>query len=88
MPRGRVTSPAYRQEPARLVIDTGRTIAEVARKIGVGEALRGRWVVKERARTDDPPIAVDVEERTELEPSKSLQVDGNLHGNGKSSLGR
>lgn len=40
---------AYRQEAARLVIDTGRTIAEVAREIGVGVALLGRWVAKERA---------------------------------------
>lgn len=59
--------PGYRQEAARLVIDTGRTIAEVAREIGVGEALLGRWVALERSRMDDPPEALDVDERAELE---------------------
>ena len=35
------------------MIDTGRTIAEVAREIGVGEQLLGRWVAQERARDED-----------------------------------
>src|SRR3954471_7255431 len=60
-------TPRYRQEAARLVIDTGRPIAEVARDIGVGEALLGRWVAIERSRMDDPPAAMDVDERAELE---------------------
>lgn len=59
-------TPKYRQEAARLVIDTGRTIAEVAREIGVGEQLLGRWVAIERSRMDDPPEAVDADERAEL----------------------
>ncbi len=57
-------TPAYRRDAARLVIDTGRTIVEVAREIGVGEALLGRWVAAERARLDD---ALDIDERAELE---------------------
>ena len=60
-------TPIYRREAAHLVIDTGRTIAEVAREIGVGEPLLGRWVAIERARMDDPPEALDVDERAELE---------------------
>jgi len=61
-------SPAYRREAAHLVIDTGRRIAEVAREIGVGEALLGRWVAVERAHMDgEPPQALDVDERAELE---------------------
>ncbi|GAB3487807.1 transposase [Flexivirga lutea] len=51
-------TPKYRQEAARLVIDTDRTIAAVARDIGVGEALLGRWVAIERSRMDDPPEAI------------------------------
>ncbi len=42
-------TPKYRAEAARLVIDTGRTIVEVVREIGVGEALLGRWVAIERS---------------------------------------
>ena len=49
------------------MIDTGRPIAEVAREIGVGEQLLGRWVAIERSRMDDPPEALDVDERAELE---------------------
>ncbi len=60
-------TPRYRAEAARRVIDTGRTIAEAAREIGVGEPLLGRWVARERARDDDPPPALDVDERAELE---------------------
>ena len=59
-------TPKYRREAAHLVIDTGRTIAEVAREIGVGEALLGRWVAIERSRMDDPPEAVDVDELERL----------------------
>lgn len=59
-------TPNYRAEAARLVIDTGRTIVEVAREIGVGEALLGRWVAVERAKMDDPPEALDADERAEL----------------------
>lgn len=60
-------TPKYRQDAAHLVIDTGRTIVEVAREIGVGEQLLGRWVAIERSRMDDPPEALDVDERAELE---------------------
>jgi transposase len=60
-------TPRYRAEAARLVIDTGRPIAQVAREIGVGEQLLGRWVAQERSRDDDPPPALDVDERAELE---------------------
>lgn len=60
-------TPQYRRDAAHLVIDTGRTIAEVAREIGVGEQLLGRWVAIERAKMIDPPQALDVDERAELE---------------------
>ena len=54
-------TPKYRQEAAHLVIDTGRTIVEVAREIGVGEQLLGKWVAIERSRIDDPPAALDAD---------------------------
>lgn len=60
-------TPQYRVDAARLVIDSGRSIAQVSRQIGVGEQLLGRWVAAERARMDDPPPAVDLDERAELE---------------------
>ncbi len=60
-------TPAYRREAAHLVIDTGRTIAQVAQEIGVGAQVLGRWVAVERARMDDPPEALDADERAELD---------------------
>ena len=60
-------TPKFRQEAAHLVIDTQRTIVAVAGEIGVGEQLLGRWVAIERARMDDPPEALDINERAELE---------------------
>ena len=59
--------PTYRRDAAHLVNDTGLPIAHVAKKIGVGEALLGRWVAIERVRMDDPPSALDTDERAELE---------------------
>jgi transposase-like protein len=41
-------TPAFRREAAHLVIDTGRPIAVVAREVGVGEQLLGRWAQKVR----------------------------------------
>mgnify|MGYP000853969087 CR=1 FL=1 len=49
-------TPACRRDAAHLVIDTGRTIAE----IGIREQLLGRWVAIERATMDDPPGALGV----------------------------
>ena len=60
-------TPAYRRDAAHLVIDTGRPIAAVAREIGVSEQLLGRWVAIERSRMDDPPAALDKDERAELD---------------------
>lgn len=60
----------YKVEAAHRVIDTGRTIAEVARELGVNEGLLGRWVQHERQRMDaaaavgDQPLTAA--ERTEL----------------------
>lgn len=59
-------TPKYRQDAAHLVIDTGRTIVEVAGEIGVAQQLLGKWVAIERSRMDDPPEAVDADERAEL----------------------
>lgn len=60
----------YKVEAARRVIDSGRTIAEVARELGINKALLGRWVADERRRIEataasgDQPLTTA--ERTEL----------------------
>ena len=42
-------------------------ISHVAQELGVGEQLLGLWVALERARADDPPGALDTDERAELD---------------------
>jgi FAD/FMN-containing dehydrogenase len=60
----------YKVEAAHRVIDSGRTIAEVARELGVNEGLLGRWVADERRRVEAAAARDDVPltpaERTEL----------------------
>ena len=62
-------TPEYRIEAANLVIDTGRSIAAVAKEIGVGEQTLGTWVKaeKHRRRTDGEPTGpLNEGERAEL----------------------
>ena len=62
----------YRVEAAHRVIDSGRTITEVARELGVGDQLLGRWVKDERIRQaaaavpDVPEMSLRESERAEL----------------------
>ncbi|MBY4383784.1 hypothetical protein CH260_15610 [Rhodococcus sp. 05-2256-B2] len=42
----------HRVEAARRLIDSGRTIPEVARELAINEALLGRWVADERRRIE------------------------------------
>ena len=41
-------TPEYLQEAARLVIESGRPIAHIAKDIGVAERLLGKWIKLER----------------------------------------
>jgi len=59
-------TPEYRREAAHLVIDTGRTIAEVAREISVCEQSLGRWVAHERAEAPQSQVLQE-SERMELD---------------------
>lgn len=61
-------TPEYRQEAARLVIDTSRPIAQVARELGVNPGLLGRWVKAERERSGEIPSGdIETDERVELD---------------------
>ncbi len=67
----RLFTPEYRVEAAHRVIDSHRLIAEVARELGVGEQLLGRWVRDERRRQaaaepDGPDEPLTETERGEL----------------------
>jgi transposase len=62
-------TPEFREQAARLVIETGRPVAHVAAEIGVGEQVLGRWVRLQRqaAAAGDTGAVLEADERAELE---------------------
>lgn len=67
MSRGkRVFSPEFREDAVRLVIDSARPIASVARELQIGEGTLGNWVnIYRRDHLGEEP-ALDVSERARL----------------------
>jgi transposase len=59
-------SPEYKDEAVKLVVNTGRTVATVARELGVKEQTLGRWVNAYRDRQQAGNGALSETERTEL----------------------
>ena len=53
-------SAEFRDEAARLVIETSRPIADVARELGISETSLGNWVRAYRAKhaEDEPPLQI------------------------------
>ena len=59
-------TPEFREEAARLVVENGRRIADVAREIGVGETTLGNWVKAYReTHAGDEPV-LELSERARL----------------------
>jgi transposase len=62
----KVYSPEYREEAVKLVIETSRPVAQVARELGVQEGTLSNWVsIYRRAHADDEPD-LTVSERARL----------------------
>ena len=59
--RRRKFTTEFKVEAAHRVIDSGRSVAEVARELNVGEASLGSWVRDERRR-------IEAAKGTDLEP--------------------
>src|SRR6266700_5182783 len=59
-------SPEFREEAARLVVETSRPIADVARELGITETSLGNWVraYREKHAGDEP--ALQLSERARL----------------------
>jgi transposase len=53
-------TPEFKSEAVRLVVDTSRPIAEVAREIGTNEGTLGNWVNQYRAEHagEEPPLTL------------------------------
>ena len=60
-------TPEYKDEAVKLVINTGRPVATVARELGVKEQTLGRWVLAYKARQEaGDGSALSETERVEL----------------------
>ena len=53
-------SPEFRDEAARLVVETSRAIADVARELGISETSLGNWVraYRQKHAEEEPPLQV------------------------------
>ena len=58
--RRRKFSPEFKDEAVKIVIESSRAIAEVAREIQVNEGTLGNWVNKYRVEhaDEEPPLSV------------------------------
>jgi transposase len=67
MARYRKFDEDFKQGAVRLVFETGKPIAQVARELGVNEGTLGNWCAKERRERDgeNPPLTES--ERAELD---------------------
>jgi transposase len=54
-------SPEYREEAVKMVIETSRPIAQVAKELGINEGTLGNWVNAYRRdhAGEEPPLTVD-----------------------------
>ena len=57
----------YKTQAVSLVVDGHRTVAEVARNLGIHQMTLGRWVKKEHGPDDTPDRPLDATERAELD---------------------
>ena len=56
----------YREEAVRLVLDSGRSIATVARELGINEGTLGNWVKRYRREHAGDEPALEINERARL----------------------
>lgn len=59
-------SPEFREEAVRLVIDSHRPIAEVARELGIHDGTLGNWVASYRREHAGEEPELSVSERARL----------------------
>jgi transposase len=64
--RRRKYTPEFKDEAARMVVETSRPIAEVAREIHVNEGTLGNWVKTYRAKHADEEPPLSITERARL----------------------
>ena len=61
--------PEFRAGAVRIVRETGRPIAEIARELGINEGTLGNWCAKQRRAGENGQAELSESERAELERS-------------------
>ena len=65
----------FKQGAVRLVLETGKPIAQVARELGVNEGTLGNWCARERRGREGGNPALSESERAELERLRRENVE-------------
>jgi transposase len=75
-------SPEFREEAVKLVIETSRPIAQIAKEIGIHEATLGNWVnvYRREHAGEEPPLTVSERARLrELErEARELRLENDF----------
>jgi transposase len=56
----------FRDGAVRIVLETGKPIAQVARDLGINHGTLGNWVAKDRGRRGEDNSRLGADERAEL----------------------
>jgi transposase len=90
--RRRKYSPEYRDEAVKMVIETSRPIAAVARDLNINEGTLGNWVAKYRIEHagEEPPLTMSERARLrELEKEvRELRLEREFLGKAASFFAR
>jgi transposase len=65
----------FQQGAVRLVFETGKPIAQVARELGINEGTLGSWCARERRRKAGGDAVLSETERAELERLRKENVE-------------
>jgi transposase len=70
-------SAEFKEEAARMVIDTSRPIADVARELGVNETSLGTWVrsYRDQHASDEPDLSVSERARLRELERKNRELE-------------
>ena len=70
-------SPEFREEAARMVVETSRAIADIARELEISETSLGNWVraYREKHAADEPPLQVSERARLRELERKNRELE-------------
>ena len=70
-------SPEFREEAARMVVETSRAIADIARELEISETSLGNWVRAYRGKhaADEPPLQVSERARLRELERKNRELE-------------